>query len=1306
MWTSSKDVTREGERNSRVENSQTNSKDNSDGSKTFTWTFTTSSVYFSSFFEVRSLSVNGVALNIPFIRSRYSWANDSRVTNLPCGAVAKVTVRCNGGDPNKRDYTVEISNANRDMVVTSGSINSVETSYREVVISRLYGVDLEVWYTETGSKDSRFDWREVRQSASLRVGNNVQITDDNVFNFDYTKFGASEDSPYQGNIRFRLKLGFGWPGGSITESSGAVQFQEKMGSWSQSFGASGTAIQGPDAQGWYYTTIRSMGDICLLTVQAQPKQYQVRYQDGVNIGGALNPELADSTLGTTTVTNMPAFLAGASEAVFTENNADTNRGSYYSMVNSDNYGDSLRSDRITIPGTTPRATIRQGGYIHGAVFAGWVVTDDKGNAYKWTGSDYSRNAQGQLETTTNPEEFHILNESDTAELSTLTAAAQILGTKRQDNVICLTAYWIVPTPSFSYYVTFNYTDAGGNTHPYAQSGIDPNTEDDDVYLTKDGTQYPAVARRDVFFRHGENSASVVFHSQRNETALSWLATHPWQKYDLTRNGSKGCEGQFFWENTQDNGEVDVWFTTSLGRLTVTKEVVGLDDDFTFEISFTLPAEDDPGTLGNETKFFGDSGPYSVSYTGGGGKADGQMDLTYDAATGYTGTFSLRNGQSIQFDLPAGTRYTITEEDIDGYSTKVTCKDGTTYSDGEDSGWMGTIENAAAPGPYVTFINTGDRLVARKIAHHYYCAPTMDSVEAAGGDPITYTVEIKNPMENDAEQVVVTDQLQEGLVVDPDKISDGGVWDESSRTITWTLDNLPACSYEDLSFAVMLPIVEKTTTFANSVTVSYGAEKTVTSNTVTVTAHPYWLRIAKVVEGSGGDRTKLFTFRVELTVPDGAELQESYPYAYDTGNDLTVHMAEVTSRSSDGRTGVIEVRLHHGESVMIYELPKDTEYRVTEIDGEGYKTTLLLGALTGRISNERDEVLFQNFKGASDIILTKRVNGADEVTANIGETLTYTITAVNTGDAPADHVVVTDTIPEGLKLVEGSISDGGIESDGTITWNLDALAAEGGSQEVSFQVTVPGITSTTVWTNTASVAAGEDTFFSNEATVTARPPASPGSGVDQWLDAKNHDAYLHGYPDGRFGPDDAMTRAEAAQMFYNLLLDKTVPEGVRFDDVDENSWYAPAVRTLSGMGIILGYGNGRFGPNDTLTRAQLVTMAMRFSKGEEGTCDFTDVPETHWAYPYIAGAVRYGWIKGYGDGRFGPDDPLTRAQATAIVNRMLGREADMDFISKHIKDMKTYPDLLPEHWAYGDILEASNGHRYAIRNSVERWARLQ
>ena len=215
-----------------------------------------------------------------------------------------------------------------------------------------------------------------------------------------------------------------------------------------------------------------------------------------------------------------------------------------------------------------------------------------------------------------------------------------------------------------------------------------------------------------------------------------------------------------------------------------------------------------------------------------------------------------------------------------------------------------------------------------------------------------------------------------------------------------------------------------------------------------------------------------------------------------------------------------------------------------------------------------------------------------------------------------------------------------------------------------------------------------------------------TGVSDWLNTEDHNAYLNGYPGSRFGPDNNMTRAEVAQMFYNLLLDKNVPITVTFDDVPADAWYTEAVNTLASLDILNGVGNNKFEPERSITRAEFTTIAMRFTNGTlSGTNIFPDVNPNDWFYDYVVGSIQYGWINGYPDGTFGPNDAITRAEVTTITNRMLGRSADEAFVDSHQDSLVQFGDITDRHWAYYQVMEATNGHDYTKTDGVEDWTRL-
>ncbi|MBE7042132.1 MAG: S-layer homology domain-containing protein [Ruminococcaceae bacterium] len=210
-------------------------------------------------------------------------------------------------------------------------------------------------------------------------------------------------------------------------------------------------------------------------------------------------------------------------------------------------------------------------------------------------------------------------------------------------------------------------------------------------------------------------------------------------------------------------------------------------------------------------------------------------------------------------------------------------------------------------------------------------------------------------------------------------------------------------------------------------------------------------------------------------------------------------------------------------------------------------------------------------------------------------------------------------------------------------------------------------------------------------------------TDVGMLTKEHVLYLVGDDQGLFRPNDNMTRAEVAQMFYNLLADKNVTGSERFEDVDENKWYAKAVNVLAAYKIVLGY-EGYFRPDDAITRDEFTAIAVRFSDiTDEGEISFVDVDKDRWSYSFILTAANKGWISGYEDNTFRPENPITRAEVTSIVNRMLNRVPDEAYIDANVNNLKIFPDNTDkEFWAYYQIVEATNTHDYTGSGESENW----
>ena len=210
-----------------------------------------------------------------------------------------------------------------------------------------------------------------------------------------------------------------------------------------------------------------------------------------------------------------------------------------------------------------------------------------------------------------------------------------------------------------------------------------------------------------------------------------------------------------------------------------------------------------------------------------------------------------------------------------------------------------------------------------------------------------------------------------------------------------------------------------------------------------------------------------------------------------------------------------------------------------------------------------------------------------------------------------------------------------------------------------------------------------------------------------LNTRDHFAYVQGYPDGTVKPAGSITRAEVAAILFRLMdadsrsLYYSTASGFR--DVDSTKWYNTYVATLNNAGVITDSRTGYFRPNDAITRAELAAMLAQFAEKKSAAIYFSDVSAGYWAANAIALTANLGWINGYPDGTFGPDKTVTRAELMAMVNRATGRAPEST--SALLSGMKTWKDNADTtRWYYLDVQEATNSHTY-LGAPTETWTSL-
>ena len=329
-----------------------------------------------------------------------------------------------------------------------------------------------------------------------------------------------------------------------------------------------------------------------------------------------------------------------------------------------------------------------------------------------------------------------------------------------------------------------------------------------------------------------------------------------------------------------------------------------------------------------------------------------------------------------------------------------------------------------------------------------------------------------------------------------------------------------------------------------------------------------------------------------------------------------------------------------------------------------------------------------------------------ITLKAAHPLMYTLTYDVTGDLPEGYTApAKQTLVKGSSYtvaeVPASVSGSKDGVNGTFSfngWKKDDGTVLTGEQQLTADLTLHG-----VWTFTKKSSGGGG-GGSRKPTVTIPDDVPTG------LNGDDHYAYIVGYPDSTVRPQNGITRAEVATIFFRLLTDETrnanSTKSNSYSDVAAGAWYNHAVSTLSAMGIVKGDSQGKFNPNAPITRAEFAAIAARFDdKANTTAVDFSDIA-SHWAKNEISAAANNGWINGYTDGTFRPNNKITRAEAMTLVNRVLKRlpETAEDL---HNDMIKWSDNSDTSAWYYLAVQEATNSHYYDLKeNKHEKWSKLR
>jgi len=383
--------------------------------------------------------------------------------------------------------------------------------------------------------------------------------------------------------------------------------------------------------------------------------------------------------------------------------------------------------------------------------------------------------------------------------------------------------------------------------------------------------------------------------------------------------------------------------------------------------------------------------------------------------------------------------------------------------------------------------------------------------------------------------------------------------------------------------------------------------------------------------------------------------------------------------------------------------------------------------------------------------------ADNITGYVGENITP-VTARQQGGTPGGKYKIEGTLPVGLTLNENTgVISGKVDAPYEGTYKVSYTTHKGTYTKESVEYTIKiterpvnpygpddnfSSTYTLTYETNGGNNIGSERFKRGSVVTLTKIPVRAGYTFDGWysdVDLKNkiekiemdgnktvyagwkktetpdvfdneHFAYIIGYTDGTVRPKNNITRAEVATIFYRLLSEQVRNENTTatnsFSDVNRGDWFNVAVSTMAKMGIINGYEDGTFRPQENITRAEFAAIASRFDTKNTAVpnADFADI-EGHWGKIEISKAAMNGWITGDPTGNFRPNDKLTRAEAMAIINRVLNRVVTSE--EAFLPGMKTWSDNADKTmWYYLDVQEATNGHNHEVdENGVEKWTEL-
>lgn len=741
---------------------------------------------------------------------------------------------------------------------------------------------------------------------------------------------------------------------------------------------------------------------------------------------------------------------------------------------------------------------------------------------------------------------------------------------------------------------------------------------------------------------------------------------------------------------------------NVGEINVTvKASMANYSDATAE--YTLKVTPRPVTItsGSATKMYDGTPLIKHEVTYGGDKfVDGEgVDITYTGSQTDVGnskntfTFKFKDGTAEEnyditpdygtLEVTNSDKLTVTATGYDGkydgqtHNGNVTATEGATLSYSTDGGntWIATEP---------TIKNVGEIKVIVKASMANYSEATAEYTLKVTKRPVTITSETASkPYDGDPLTRPVVTIEGDGFV--PGEVTDikatGSVTNVSEGEVTNKITFTPGDAFNAKNY---------------NIETSEG-KLSITPLAVTVTAKDYTKYVGEkdpafeaTVTGTINNDTIDYTISREAgetigtysITPAGAEAQGNYTVTYNAGT-LTIKERPYIPPVNPPITDKITVEITGNSDSVVYDgtehsvkdyTVKISDSRYTEKDFTFSGKALASGVNAGTYEMGLKADQFKNTNARfTNVEFIIKADGVLTITQR-----PLTITA---GSAEGIAPVTCDKY-----TVEGLATGDKVDSV-----KITGIQSEPGES--------PNVASDAVIKN----AKGED--------VTANYKITYVDGVLKAIEVLNkeiHFNYVIGYTDGTIRPNNDISRAEVATIFFRLLTDEareqyTTTAG-NFTDVKAGMWCNRAIATLTNMGIIKGYTDGSFQPNKSITRAELATIIARFAKLDVNTKTFSDI-NGHWAQKNIELAAGNGWINGYEDGTFRPNNNITRAETFAMINRVLDRQTESVSDLLPTSEMNMWSDNLNENaWYYKDVQEATNYHKCdRVGDSVyEKW----